>query len=216
MKTETQKNTRALVESSVLIAIATILSLFKLYEMPWGGSVTLASMLPLIIIAYRHGLRYGLISSLAYSLLQMLLGFSTISAAFLPGDDQMVFYKAVLMVLLDYVFAFSLVGLSALFMKKSLSASRSLTIGAVFGCGCRFVMHFLSGYILWGSWAAGFFEDLDKLTGGTFGSSVVQNLSGEGLAAFYSLFYNGAYMLPEMIITALLAFFIGRLPQIDR
>ena len=67
-----QQRIRALTESAIMIAMATILSLFKLYELPWGGSVTLASMLPLVIIGYRHGLKWGMLSSLVYSLLQML------------------------------------------------------------------------------------------------------------------------------------------------
>ena len=103
-------------ECAVLIALATILSIIKVFEMPWGGSITAASMLPLVIIGYRHGIKWGMFSSVVFSVIQMMLGGGTISAAFLPGDDQMKWYLAIIMVLLDYFFAFSLVGLSGLFI----------------------------------------------------------------------------------------------------
>ncbi len=210
-----QNRTRALTEAAIMVALATILSLFKLYELPWGGSVTLASMLPLVLVGYRHGFKWGLLSSLVYSILQILLGFGTISAAFLPGDDQMLWYNAVIMVLLDYFFAFSLVGLSGLFRNPE-KPSRSLALGALVGTGARFVMHFFSGWILWGAWAASFFEGFDETTGGTFGAWVVSTFSGQGLAAFYSLVYNAFYMIPEMLITVLLAFFLGKIPAIRK
>ena len=216
MKTLQSTNRRrlsALTESAIMIALATILSLFKLYELPWGGSVTLASMLPLVILGYRNGFRWGMASSIVYSLLQMLLGFGTISAAFLPGSDQMLWYNAILMIALDYVLAFSLVGLAGLFHRKG-TPSRSLALGALVGTSARFAAHFASGWILWGAWAASFFEGFDETTGGTFGAWIIQTFSGQGLAAIYSLVYNGFYMIPEILITTLLAYGIGKIPGI--
>ncbi len=210
-----QQRIRALTESAIMIAMATILSLFKLYELPWGGSVTLASMLPLVIIGYRHGLKWGMLSSLVYSLLQMLLGFGTISAAFLPGEDQMLWYNAVIMTLLDYVFAFSLVGLSGLFRKET-KPSQSLVLGALTGTFARFIMHFASGWILWGAWAASFFEGFDETTGGTFGAWIISTFNGQALAAVYSFVYNAFYMIPEILITTLLAYFVGKIPVIAK
>ena len=55
-----QTKTRTLVECAILIAIATVLSLFKLLDLPYGGSITLASMLPIVLLSYRHGLVWGL------------------------------------------------------------------------------------------------------------------------------------------------------------
>lgn len=210
-----QLRIRALTESAIMIAMATILSLLKLYELPWGGSVTLASMLPLVIIGYRHGLKWGMLSSLVYSLLQMLLGFGTISAAFLPGEDQMLWYNAVIMTVLDYVFAFSLVGLSGLFRKET-KPSQSLALGALVGTISRFVMHFASGWILWGAWAASFFEGFDETTGGTFGAWIIHTFDGQALAAVYSFVYNGFYMIPEILLTTILAYFVGKIPAITK
>ena len=71
MKREYSK-VRALTESAVLIAMAFILSLLKLWKMPLGGSITPVSMLPILLIGYRHGPAWGLISGLGYSILQFI------------------------------------------------------------------------------------------------------------------------------------------------
>ena len=214
-KTKFSKSTIAMTECAIMIALATILSLIKVFELPWGGSITAASMLPLVIVGYRHGIKWGILSSVIYSLIQMLLGGSTISAAFLPGDDQIKWYLAVIMVLLDYFFAFSLVGLSGLFRNKN-KPSKSLALGALVGTSARFVMHFLSGWILWGAWAAYFFEGFDETTGGSFGKFIINTFDGQMLACVYSLIYNAMYMIPEILITVILAIFIGKIPYISK
>ena len=66
--------TRRMVESGLMIALATILSMLKIYSLPWGGSITLCSMLPLFLIAYRHGTKWGTFTALIYAVLQGLLG----------------------------------------------------------------------------------------------------------------------------------------------
>ena len=78
---EKTKKTGILVECSVLIAMAFVLSFIKIIDMPYGGAVTAASMLPIIIAGYRHGLKWGLITSFAYSILQLLTGLSNVSYA---------------------------------------------------------------------------------------------------------------------------------------
>ena len=65
--------TRKLVESAMLIAVGTVLSLIK-FDMPMGGGVTLVSMLPLIILSHRYGWKWGTVSAFVYSLLQLVLG----------------------------------------------------------------------------------------------------------------------------------------------
>jgi thiamine transporter ThiT len=77
-------------------------------------------------------------------------------------------------------------------------------------------MHFISGWILWGAWAAYFFEDFDKSTGGNVGKFIVEHFDGQMLACVYSLFYNALYMIPEMIITVVLAILVGKIPQISK
>ena len=78
------KRTQKLIECAIFIALATVLSLVKIIPMPFGGSVTLLSMLPIIIISYRHGLKWGIPSALIYSVIQGLLDVSVISGAFMP------------------------------------------------------------------------------------------------------------------------------------
>ncbi len=74
MERSNVSQTRKLVESSILVAIATVLSLIPLVSLPYGGSITFASMLPLIIISYRHGLGWGTASGFVYGIIQQLLG----------------------------------------------------------------------------------------------------------------------------------------------
>ena len=71
--------TRRLVECAILVAMATVLSVFRLAELPYGGSITMASMLPLIIIAYRHGPLWGFGAGLSYGIIQQLLGLKNLS-----------------------------------------------------------------------------------------------------------------------------------------
>ena len=78
---EKTKKTGTLVECSVLIAMAFVLSFIKIIDMPYGGAVTAASMLPIIIAGYRNGLKWGLITSFTYSILQLLTGLSNVSYA---------------------------------------------------------------------------------------------------------------------------------------
>ncbi|MBO4776807.1 MAG: energy-coupled thiamine transporter ThiT, partial [Lachnospiraceae bacterium] len=71
--------TRILAECALMLAVGIVLSLVKLIDLPYGGSVTVASMLPVILISYRHGVKYGLITGLAYGIIQQLLGLNTLS-----------------------------------------------------------------------------------------------------------------------------------------
>ena len=105
-----QNKTRKLVECAVLIAVATVLSLFKLLDLPYGGSITLASMMPMILLSYRHGLIWGLGSGLVYGGIQQLLGLNTLSWV-------TTWQSIVAVILLDYVIAFAGTGLGGVFRK---------------------------------------------------------------------------------------------------
>ena len=70
---QTNKNlTQKLVTSAILVGISTVLSFVKLLDLPYGGSITAASMLPVILAGYLFGNGFGLLSALGYSLLQLL------------------------------------------------------------------------------------------------------------------------------------------------
>ena len=83
-----QSKTKRLTESAMLLAVAIVLELAsKMFipEMPFGGQVTLASMLPVVLISYRHGVKWGIVSGVAYAFIQMAIGARTVAAAFQPG-----------------------------------------------------------------------------------------------------------------------------------
>ncbi len=201
--------TKKIVTTAMLLAFALILSLIQVLNLPFGGSITAVSMLPIVLIGYMYGIRWGLFSAFIYSILQLLTGFGTVSAFFLPGDSQMVFAHAVLICLIDYVLAFTSLGFGGLFKSKLSSRTTELCLGTVVSLGLRYLMHIISGAIFFGAWAEWFFADSTGLSQiGVFKGFcdwVMQNMSGAGLEIFYSVVYNGAYMIPEIIITTIFA-----------
>lgn len=111
--------TLILVECALMIAMSTVLSMFSIFKMPQGGEVTCASMVPLVLVSYRHGLKWGISTAFAHSLLQMIIKFSA------PPANTFAGFAAV--VLLDYVLAFTVLGAASFFgkpFKTGLLASR--------------------------------------------------------------------------------------------
>lgn len=74
---EKTKTSTTIVECAILIAMAFALSFIKIIDMPYGGSVTAASMVPIIVAGYRHGLKWGLLTGFTYSILQLLMDLPT-------------------------------------------------------------------------------------------------------------------------------------------
>lgn len=115
----TKNRTLPLVECAIMIALATVLSMVKLAELPYGGSITIASMLPIAIIAYRRGMGWGLGSAFVYAVIQQLLGLNSLSYV-------TTWQSVVAVILLDYIVAFTVVGFAGIFrnaIKKSGSGS---------------------------------------------------------------------------------------------
>ncbi len=176
---ENNKKTLALVESAVMIALATVLSLLKLAELPAGGSVTFASMLPIVLISYRHGLKHGLLAGTVYGVLQQLLGLRTLS--FVTG-----FASVFAVILLDYVAAFAVLGLAGAFRHKGLSQTAALLSGATLASALRYLCHIISGATVWA------------------GLSIPTEAALIG-----SIAYNATYMVPETLILLLVLFYIS-------
>lgn len=203
-----QMKSKRLVTTAMLLAIAVILSLIKVFELPFGGSVTAASMMPVILIAYIYGTKWGIFSAFVYSILQMLTGMNTVSAFFMPGDSQMAIPAALGVCLIDYVLAYTALGLGGIFKGKIKNDVLAICLGSVVALLVRYIFHIISGAIFFGAWADWFFGDA---TSGlaqipafkNFCDWVLSSFSGNGLSLFYSVVYNGAYMLPEIIITAI-------------
>lgn len=161
---------RALCEGAIMVALAQALSYLKLYELPNGGSLTPA-MFPILFFAVRWGLGKGLLAGFVFGLLQLIF-----DGAYAWGWQSM---------LLDYLVAFTPLGLAGLFRGKSWG----IFPGTVLGCAARFVVHYISGITIYRIVAP------TEVPGfGTFDN-----------ASLYSLVYNGVYMLPNMLLALLIA-----------
>ena len=208
--------TKRITESAMLLAIAIVLEVVAktfIPELPFGGQITIVSMLPVVLISYRHGLRWGFVVSFTYALLEMAIGMKTVSAAFLPGyfGDGSMIANALLMCLLDYVLAYTLLGLGGCFRDKLRNKGLALSLGSLVALGGRYLAHILSGYILFSGWAEWFFTQEGFPA---WGATLVESLSPVALSWVYSIVYNGMFMVPEMLLTALAAVLISRLPGI--
>jgi thiamine transporter len=208
--------TRRLTESAMLLAIAIVLELVSkafIPEMPFGGQITLVSMLPVVLISYRHGVKWGLITGLAYAMLEMAIGAKTVMAAFQPGyfDEGVMIFNAILMCALDYVVAFTVLGLGGVFRNSIKNPGLSLMTGSLVALSARYVTHIASGYILFAGYAEWFFTQEGFPA---WGASLVQTLNPTVLSIVYSLVYNGMYMLPELIVTTVAALCIAKIPKI--
>lgn len=181
MKTNTK--TFRLVFSALMIAISIVLSIFK-FEFPFGGSITIFSMVPLVLVSQMYGLGWGMLTCSVYGLVQMALGLDNFG--YVSG---IVAYAVVF--LFDYVLAFSMMGLSALTRKMN-NRAVAAGLGAFIGCTARFVCHFISGCTVWGEYAA-YWETPSFVSSALLKPSI--------LPYTYSFFYNCLYMIPETILT---------------
>lgn len=123
---------KQLVFCAAAIALGFATSYIKLFSMPWGGSVTLCSMLFVTLIGYWYGLRAGLTAGLAYGLLQFVQGGRT-------------YILSPLQVGLDYIFAFAALGLSGVFHNKP----KGLVKGYILAILARGFFHAIGGYLYW-------------------------------------------------------------------
>ncbi len=211
-----KKNLYWLVESAVMIALAAVLELVAkmvIPEMPFGGQITIVSMLPVVLVGWKYGLGKGVVTGFVYSLVQMALGVKTISSLIVPASEDYLgsLGNVVLMFIFDYIVAYTVLGLGALYKNKIKSNSVSLGLGAFTVLLFRYFSHILSGYILYGAWAEWFFTQEGFYS---WGATIMSTFSGNALSLVYSIIYNGFYMIPEIIITTIVAFVIGKIPQI--
>jgi len=211
------KKTLLLVEGALMIAMAAALEFVSKMaglELPLGGSITFGAMLPIVLFAYRHGIRWGLRVGAVYSLVQMAIGIKTVGAFFMPGDSQLVFWQAILVCLADYVLAYTALGFGGVLRGRASNDSLGLLGGACLALGLRYLVHILSGFIFFGAWAEWFFKE--GYGNAHIGNWMLSRFSGAWLALVYSVFYNGLYMIPEMILTAALAVVLGRIRPVVR
>ena len=125
---------KILTYSGVALAIAMVLSQFKLFTLPQGGSITPFSMLFIVVIGYFFGIRQGILTGIVYGLLQLSFG------GWVMHPVQL---------LLDYPLAFGALGLSGLFA----GSQNGLIKGVAVGVMGRFAMHFISGVVFFSAYA---------------------------------------------------------------
>ena len=162
---------RALCEGALCVALAQILSFIKLFpDLVNGGAITFA-MFPICLYAVRWGLGRGLLAGFALGLLQLIT-----DSAYAWGWQSM---------LLDYLVAYTPLGLAGLFRGKSWG----IFPGTVLGCAGRFLVHYISGVTIYR-----IYEPTSVPGFGTFDN-----------ASLYSLVYNALYMIPCMVLALAVA-----------
>jgi thiamine transporter len=124
-------DTRVLAEVAISVALAYVLNLIIVYQLPQGGSITLGSMVPILILALRRGPRVGIFAGAVFGLVQLFLG----------G-----YWFTIIQVLLDYPVAFACLGLAGFFRKSPM-------VGVTVSVAARFVCHFVSGVVFFGDYA---------------------------------------------------------------
>lgn len=185
MQNNTNTNIKRLVLTGVLIGLGTALSLIKIWQMPLGGEVTLLSMLPIALISIEYGVGWGLAGSFIFSLIQLGLQLSMVlswglSPAAIAGT-----------IALDYILAYTAIGLSGLFRKKGIPG---ICAGVFIALFTRFVFHLISGTIIFDIWMP----------------------EGWANPFIYSICYNGLYMLPEMILTMIGSVILFKTPSFNK
>lgn len=216
---KSQQTTRRLVTSAMLIAVASVLALVSEFipflQLRFGGTLTLASMLPIILISYMYGLKWGLGSAAVYAVIQIFMGFKTVAALFTPDSDSyMALWMAICVVLLDYFLAYTSLGLGGIFARKKGGCLR-LVLGGVVAQVICYAFHVLSGFLFYDAWADWFFTE-SAAKDLAISGWIMEHLSGRGLALLYSLIYNALYMLPEIVLTAAVAALIYRIPAVSK
>ena len=210
--------TKRLVESALMIALSTILSFIIIFRLPFGGSITACCMLPVILAAYRYGTKWGLVTAFAFSLIQGIQGIAegTFSAASL-GVENGVFNGGFFsgspllasfgIFLLDYIIAFTVLGFGGIFRNRIKNKQLSLVCGILVAGLFRYIAHVISGAIFFGIWGEWFFTQEGFFA---WGQTLVDMFPGQSLYVIYSLIYNLSFLLPEVVITAVVGFLITK------
>jgi thiamine transporter len=135
---------KKLAASAVMLSLATILSIFPTIQAPFGGSITVGSMVPVILITLIFGKKWGIITAVGYSFIQLMLGFSTVASW---GLSLGVFIGSLM---IDYILAYSVLGFAGIFGNKKLW---QVIAGTALVCILRYLSHVLSGILFFGMWA---------------------------------------------------------------
>jgi len=205
------QKTRRLTESALLIALGTVLALLTNYipflNLPYGGSITIFSMVPLIVLSYRYGLSWGFFSGIVFGVLQMAIGATT--GVFAGAEVYVVIFST----LLDYLVAYGVMGLAGMFRNRIKNPFIAVGTGTLAACILRYVVHLVSGALLFGSYAEWYFTESFPADAG---AAILGSFSGTALAWIYSAIYNAMYMVPETLITVIGAVLIMSVPAVRK
>lgn len=190
--------TYKLVLAGILIALSFVLSFIKIFSLPYGGSVTLCSMLPIAFYGYKYGMKWGVFAGFTYAVLQLVLDAGKIRA--LGG---VAFAGSIIF---DYLIAFTVLGLAGIFKNKFKNKSVSFVLGVCFVILLRYVAHIISGVLCYAEYAEWYFSQ----DGFALGQWILSRFNGFSLSLLYSSIYNFMYILPELIITCIAAFLITK------
>ncbi|MCL6450651.1 MAG: energy-coupled thiamine transporter ThiT [Acetobacteraceae bacterium] len=130
-RARTRFSARTVAEVGLMVGLATVLSLIKVFQAPQGGSITAASLVPILYLAVKRGPAVGVVAGGLHGVIQFLL-------------DQYAVHPV--QVILDYPLAFGLLGLAGFFPRLPL-------LGVLVGISGRFVSHLLSGVVFFASYA---------------------------------------------------------------
>ena len=187
MKSENQKKQTnkilRLTETAILIAIAVVLNELSVIKFPFGGSVTVFSQVPIILLAFRYGTPWGLLSGIIMGIFQMMFGLKNFS--YVTGIASYM-----ILAFTDYICAFGVLGLGGVFRNKIKSQPIALACGGAFVSVLRLAFHFISGVTIWKGYAPS---------------------NSIGAIVKYSITYNSSYMIPELIVTVIGVFALGKI-----
>ena len=142
-KTASKQSIKKIALCGVMIALGTVLSMFKVYEPPLGGGVTVMSMVPVAFISCVLGLKWGFGAAFAYSLIQLMLSFGEVMSWGLSAG------AVVATLILDYILAYTVLFVCGAFRKKG---AIGIVAGVALGTFLRFVCHFLTGVYIFDIW----------------------------------------------------------------
>lgn len=183
------KKTQVIAESAILVALS--IAIFTVSDLlPWpfiyGGSFSIFGQVPIIIVSYRHGIKYGLVASTALAIFEMIIGYKNFTHV-----AGIVAYLIVAFA--DYIVAFGCLGLGGMFRGKFGKQSAELVLGGIIVSVIRFICHFISGVTIWTGYCP----------------------EGMAIAT-YSFFYNGSYMAIELVLTVIGLLAVGKMFKLDK
>lgn len=182
--------TQILAESAIMVALS--IAIFTVSDMlPWpyayGGGFSIFGQVPIILISYRHGIKNGLPAALVLAIFEMIMGYKNFT--YVTGIAAYL-----IVAFADYIVAFGCLGLGGMFKGKlGGKQGTEMALGGAVVCIIRFICHFISGVTIWSGYCP------------------------EGMAiGLYSLFYNGSYMLIELVLTVIGCVAVGKIFNLSK